>query len=76
MSGVVKLLNLGGSIEATLSYASQIEKSTSTTIKDTFEVPPYTEFWICQRNVYLDGFKEKKTVTFWDVHLAVNDDRC
>ena len=76
ISGVAKALDLGGSIEVSIGYSNTEENSSSTTLKDTYTIGPHRNFWICQRMVYLDAYKEKNAVGIWDSQLVVNGDMC
>ena len=76
MSGVAKALDLGGSIEVSIGYSNTEENSTNTTLRDTYTIGAYRNFWICQRMVYLDTYNEKSAVQIWDSKLVVNGDMC
>ena len=76
IGGAAKALELGGSIEVSIGYSNTEENSTSTTLRDIYTIGPHRNFWICQRMVYLDTYKEKNAVWIWDTQLVVNGDMC
>ena len=76
MSGMIKMLYLGGSIEASIESTSTNEKSTSIVEKNTYEIPAGDNWWICQREVLLNTYDEDNAIQIWDKELVVKGKMC
>ena len=76
MSGMIKILNLGGSIEASIESTSTNENSTSIEKKDTYTIAAGENWWICQREVWLNTYDLDNTVRIWDNQLVVKGKMC
>ena len=71
MSGMIKMLNLGASIEASIESTSTNEKSTSIVEKNTYTIPAGDNWWLCQREVLLNTYDQDNAVQILDKALVV-----